>query len=133
MNSKVKNKKNKTPKLIIAFGIFLILIGLFMKVPGNHLVTYSSHDNRNSEIEEYVGGDAYNYIIGASLVAGRIAGTMAAKAILVVGGSLIICMTLLNTAKRDEENQLQQLKNSDNFQYQASRTYTVNNSAETEQ
>ena len=49
-------------------------------------------DNKYSASDEYVGGDAYNFIIGASLVAGRISGTMTTKAIMIVSG--VLCVTL---------------------------------------
>ena len=48
-------------------------------------------DDKYTAIDEYVGGDAYNYIIGATLVAGKISGTMITKAIFVVGGTLCLC------------------------------------------
>lgn len=98
--------KNKKPYMCpILIGILLILIGLIIRVPGGALTTYKSldgesaggyyaFDNRYSSIDEYVGGDAYNYIIGASLVAGKTAGVIAAKAISIVGGAICFCFGL---------------------------------------
>ena len=98
--------KNKKPYMCpIIIGILLILIGLIIRVPGGALTTYKSldgesagnyyaFDNRYSSIDEYVGGDAYNYIIGASLVAGKTAGVIAAKAISMVGGAICFCFGL---------------------------------------
>lgn len=75
-------KSQKPYMCPIIIGILLVLIGLIIRVPGGALTTYKSldgesaggyyaFDNRYSSIDEYVGGDAYNYIIGASLVAGK--------------------------------------------------------------
>ena len=104
----IKLKSNKMTKYIKAYmcpliiGIVLIMVGLFIQVPGGALTTlesldgdtteFSAFDDKYSSIDEYVGGDAYNYIIGASLVAGKISGTMTTKAILVVGGALCLCL-----------------------------------------
>lgn len=97
------NKRNKAYICPIIFGIVLILIGLLIPTPGGVLTTYESldgvktededyvFDNKYSSIDKYIIGDAYNYIIGASLVAGRISGTMTTKTIIVVGGVLCLC------------------------------------------
>lgn len=95
-------KSQKPYMCPIIIGILLVLIGLIIRVPGGALTTYKSldgesaggyyaFDNRYSSIDEYVGGDAYNYIIGASLVAGKTAGVIAAKAISIVGGAICFC------------------------------------------
>lgn len=82
----------RTQIIITAVGVLLLCIGLFMPVPSKELTTYSfMADEGYSVIEEYVGGDAYNYIIGASLVGGEIAGTKAQKAIYTVAGLFFIC------------------------------------------
>ena len=82
----------RTQIIITAIGVLLVCIGLFMPVPSKELTTYSfMADEGYSVIEEYVGGDAYNYIIGASLVGGEIAGTKAQKAIYTVAGLFFIC------------------------------------------
>lgn len=103
----MKEKKSKIRILkphiyLIAIGIILVLIGLFIRVPGAALTTRESLDgvstayyvlgNSYSAIDEYVGGDAYNYIIGATLVAAKITGAMTARAIFIVGG--LICFAL---------------------------------------
>ena len=78
-------------------GIVLIAVGLIIAVPGDHLTTYESLGGSDgySYIREYVGGDAYNYIMGASLVAGHISGTMTMKAIFIAVGVLVACIGLL--------------------------------------
>lgn len=85
----------------IIFGVILILAGLLIPVPGGALTTYKgldgasadgyTFDDRYSAIDEYVGGDAYNFITGASLVAGKISGTMAEKAVFISAGALCLC------------------------------------------
>ncbi len=106
----------KSSWIPVAFGVVLILIGLLFPVPGTALTTYSSLDgvstntysmgNKYSSIDEYVGGDAYNFIIGASLVAGRVSGAMTVKGIFVVGGLLCLCfgMTMFAISKKPEDS-----------------------------
>lgn len=113
----MENKKMNIYPIII--GLVLIIIGLILRVPGGALTTYEgldgakteyyTFDDRYSAIDEYVGGDAYNYIIGASLVAGKIAGTIAAKAICMVGGAICVCIgTIVGSSNKQtvipEEN-----------------------------
>ena len=102
----------------IIFGIVMILIGFSIRVPGGALTTYSSlngtkteegedyfsFDNKYSTIDEYVGGDAYNYEIGASLVAGKTAGAMTSRSIFIVGGLICICfgVTLMMSQNGDK-------------------------------
>ena len=88
----------------IMIGIVLIVYGFSIRVPGGALTTlsfldgeatdsdYYYFDDRYSTIDEYVGGDAYNYIIGANLVAGKTSGAMAAKAIYIAVGSLTVAL-----------------------------------------
>ena len=98
----------------VILGVALLLVGCFMKMPGTALTTVKSADgdtctsdyyigDRYSAVDEYVGGDAYNYIIGSALVAGRISGTITAKTICIVAGALCICagavMWMLTTKK----------------------------------
>ena len=107
------NKPNKAYICSIIIGIILVLVGLLIQIPGGALTTYESldgskteyyvFDDKYSSIDEYVGGDAYNYIIGASLVAGKISGTMTTKAIFIACGILCICLgiTLLSLTKKE--------------------------------
>lgn len=80
---------------VIMIGAVLFLVGLFTAIPSNKLTTYGILREEYSVIEEYVGGDAYNYIIGASLVGGEIAGAKTEKAIFTATGILLICIGLL--------------------------------------
>lgn len=99
---------NKTlPVIVLIVGLAMICVGLFfLKVPGQFLTDSSylkpekypviAGDGSNfSYIEQYVGGDAYNYIIGASLVGSRITGLIVAKTVLVAGGILIACIGII--------------------------------------
>lgn len=87
--------KKKISVLVMVIGLVLFIVGLFIKIPSKELTTYSSLSDKYSVIEEYVGGDAYNYIIGASLVGGEIAGAKAQKAVFISMGSLIFVIGLL--------------------------------------
>ena len=93
----MEDKKRTAALVVIAAGIILIIAGLIIAVPGDHLTTYERLGGSDgySYIREYVGGDAYNYITGASLVAGHISGTMAMKAIFIAVGVLVACIGLL--------------------------------------
>lgn len=90
--------------IIMIIGIALVCVGLFLPVPSKELTTYSfMADSGYSVIEEYVGGDAYNYIIGAALVGGEIAGAKTQKAIYTVSGLFLICagLVLFDMGKRE--------------------------------
>lgn len=108
----MSNNYNKAWLCPVIIGIILVTIGVAIKIPGGVLTTYGVldgkstdsyiYDNKYSAIDEYVGGDAYNFIIGASLVAGKISGTMTTKAVFIVGGLLCICFGItLMMRKKD--------------------------------
>ncbi|MCI6830639.1 MAG: hypothetical protein MR896_00935 [Clostridiales bacterium] len=86
----MKLSKSNLYLIPLFLGILLILAGIVLQVPSDELTLYQILDGESSVVEEYVGGDAYNFIIGASLVGGRIAGMLAVKAITIVGGILSI-------------------------------------------
>lgn len=95
------------------FGIFaalaLIAFGLFFPTPAKHLdvddsYNYSSYSHEEwkwieNKGEEYVGGDAYNYQMEASLKAGYISGVLAMKSITVVSGILLFFISLYSACK----------------------------------
>lgn len=103
--------KKKASVLVCVIGLVLLLIGVFMPVPGKLLTTYDSLDGKSSDysdekynaIEEYVGGDAYNYIVGAALEGGEIAGVRSQKAIFITGGLIIISLGVLSYVYLCEE------------------------------
>ena len=98
--------KKKISVLVMVIGLVLFIVGLFIKISSKELTTYSSLSDKYSVIEEYVGGDTYNYIIGASLVGGEIAGAKAQKAVFISMGSLIFVIGLLaySFSKENIEN-----------------------------
>jgi len=63
----------------------LIIVGFGVKVPERNI---------GWDVEEYVGGDAYNYIIEGEIRAGEIAGANASKAIYMVSGCIVGMMSL---------------------------------------
>ena len=114
--------KEKVSKIVIILRLLLFVWDVVLPVPGSELTTFSSLEGeRDSEtnekynaIEEYINGDAYNYIIGASLVAGEIASAKIQKTICISVGLLIASMGALSFAfaggkleinvKKPEEN-----------------------------
>ncbi|MDE6111766.1 MAG: hypothetical protein K2F65_07615 [Eubacterium sp.] len=112
MGGIINNKKSRMLIGIAIIGLILVIIGICIKMPGDYLTTYSLLDGEKSKngkyyyssIEEYVGGDAYNYIIGASLIGGKIAGTMSMKSIFIAGGILVICIALIQLINTLEIN-----------------------------
>lgn len=100
--------KKKISILVLCVGVILIAVGVLIQIPGDKLATDSFMDGY-SIIEEYVGGDAYNYIIGASLVAGKISGIIAMKSIFIAMGCLIVCIGLISIAFSKKETAINQL------------------------
>ncbi len=80
----------------------LIIFSVVFPVPEKRIrVSSNSYDYSWSENRgaEYVGGDAYNYQMEASLKAGYMSGILAIKAITFVGGLLLLFLTLFSRAK----------------------------------
>lgn len=75
----------------IISAIALIVVGIFLPVPEKRISTYSFSDEG---YYEYVGGDAYNIQIEASLRGGIIAGRTVAKAVLISVGTLELFLVL---------------------------------------
>ncbi len=67
-------------------GVFLLQTGLSYEIPSREFSMYM--------IEEYVGGDAYNGIIEASVRGGEIAGAIMAKSIYICSGIVTISIAL---------------------------------------
>ena len=86
-----KTAKRFAPYLLIGVGALCLLVGLLFPMPGEDLTTYDFNGAEYFHIEEYVGGDAYNYIIGACILGGHISGAMTVKALFAVGGLALIC------------------------------------------
>ena len=88
----------------IVLGVILIVLGIVIRIPSKELTTYKLLEGEYSVIDEYVGGDAYNYIIGASLVAGNIAAAKISKAIFIAVGVLVMCIGLIANNYADLSN-----------------------------
>lgn len=88
----------------IIFSIILIAIGVFFPVPKKHLrVSEYAYDNNWFENgEEYVGGDAYNYQMEASLKAGWVSGVIALKSIGISVGITLLMISVYSN-ERDKE------------------------------
>lgn len=85
---------------VIIISILMLCLGLFLPLPSNELTTFSFYKYyEKSQIEEYVGGDAYNYIIGANIVGAKITGFIIAKAIFIAVGVLLFCIGIINLSK----------------------------------
>lgn len=70
--------------------IALVIFGIILPIPEKHIDTWRTGDLGSewsgNNYTEYVGGDAYNIMIEASLRGGIIAGRTVAKTILIVSG-----------------------------------------------
>ncbi len=88
------------------FGIFLsiglIIVGIFLPVPPKEIGMYSFEENGYTS---YVGGDAYNIQIEASLRGGQISGAMTAKAVLISCGVILLFLSIAYSSilKNSEE------------------------------
>lgn len=85
----------------IVLGLIFIGIGFFEKVPAEHLFW--------GTVDEYVGGDAYNYIIAAAMRGGRISGQMTSNAIYINSGTIIAIYSafkLADALKRDKQDSI---------------------------
>ena len=83
----------------IIAGFCLIIVSFFVSVP----------DRVITDPKKYIGGDAYNYQIEATIRAGEIAGAKTAKAIYLVGGFILlfgssIAFGILTEPKKNENN-----------------------------
>lgn len=82
--------------------IALIVFGIAFPTPEKHIrVSSYDYDNPWTDAwgEKYVGGDAYNYQMEASLKAGYMSGVLAMKSITFVGGCLLFFLTLYSNVK----------------------------------
>lgn len=100
--------------LAMIIGITLFVVGYKTEIPSKKLTTYSfMEDEGYSAVDEYVNGDAYNYIIGASLISGKIAAAKIEKVIFISTGTLIFTIGILalsfsksNAGNKEDENNL---------------------------
>lgn len=89
LNKNIVSKKIRSilSILMLIIGGLLLLKGLSYEIPSREFNTY--------ETEKYVGGDAYNYTIEASIRGGEIAGTTMAKSIYICSGIVIMSIALI--------------------------------------
>jgi hypothetical protein len=84
---KNKNETDYIMIILILLGVILLLVGISYEIP--------NVDIQYVDAYKYVGGDAYNYIIEASLRGGTIAGCKAAKALYICSGLIIFSLGML--------------------------------------
>ncbi len=85
----IYNSRDYVKIFLIIVGIILIILGINFEVPSREFNIY--------KITEYVGGDAFNGIIEASIRGGEIAGAMITKAICICSGFIIIALGCLKS------------------------------------
>ena len=82
----------------VVAGIVFFILGLTLKLPPKELNHYSSSDD-TYKVEEYVGGDAYNYIIAASQWAGEYSARSTEKTLYICFGVFMFALGLANVIK----------------------------------
>lgn len=120
---------------IIALG--MIAFGSVYPVPEKYVnvssLSSAYHSNWNeNKGAEYIGADAYNYQIEASLKAGYVSGVISMKAIFFVGGMLLLCLTSMSCIKCSNANKQTELltKLSSNAVAQTTQTQQIQQLAE---
>lgn len=94
---------------ILAFA--LILFGLIFQIPSKKISisSYKGADWSADTGTEYVGGDAYNYQMEASLKAGWVSGAMAVKAITISSGIILLVICFIADTKLREMSRQNEL------------------------
>ena len=72
--------------VILLIGIVFMIVGFSVKVPDRYINSW--------RMEEYVGGDAYNFIIEANLRGNEISAAENRKTVFISTGALMICVGL---------------------------------------
>ena len=97
------NKKNIifVAAIVVIAGLILLIVGLNYDIPSKKFYF--------SSIEEYVGGDAYNAMIEASLRGGEIAAAKTRTTMYICGGIITMAIGILievsGTAKKEENTE----------------------------
>lgn len=86
-NIEVKKGINALMLIVMIVGAILLIIGINYKIPSREFSFY--------DLKKYVGGDAYNAIIEASIRGGEISGAKICKALYISGGIITISLGLL--------------------------------------
>jgi hypothetical protein len=102
-------KKRKSAAIVgMILAVIMIAAGFILKIPDAEISFFGSRENGG--YEEYVGGDAYNFIIEAALRSGEIAGRTTAKTILICNGLILfmICWLALPVVEppKDKEKSI---------------------------
>lgn len=83
--------------------VFMFIVGIIIIIAGFILLLHNTNIPSDifyfSSIKTYVGGDAYNAMIEASIRGGKIAGAMAESAIYKVSGIITMCLGAITIAK----------------------------------
>ena len=83
-------------KLVVAVGLLvaiaLLVAGFCISVPDKYIDNWA--DPEEGGMEEYVGGDAYNFIIEASLRGGEIAGATVSKTVCFAAAGIALVLAL---------------------------------------
>ncbi len=87
MEKETKKRKDIIMIILILIGIILLINGFRMDIPSREFTFYN--------LKEYVGGDAYNAMIEASIRGGEISGVMTTRAIYICSGIITISLGLL--------------------------------------
>lgn len=82
----------------VIIGVVFFILGLTLKLPPKELAYYSNFGD-TYEVEEYVNGDAYNYIIAASQWAGEYSARSTEKTIYICFGIFMFTLGLANIIK----------------------------------
>lgn len=92
------SKKSIASLVGIILGIILLISGFATTVPDRMLPSFVSRSEREETGEgtpQYVGGDAYNFLMEASIRSGEIAGARTARAIYISSGVLLITISAM--------------------------------------
>lgn len=90
--------KNISSIIGIVIALILFIAGMATEVPSRSI----GYDYR-----EYVGGDAYNFIIEASIRGGEIAGAETRKAVMVSASAIIFVISILGIKSEKKANGIQ--------------------------
>lgn len=93
-----------THVLGLLVAIALVVFGIYYPVPEKRVSVSSSYKAydytwNDNEGAQYLGGDAYNYEVEASLKAGYMSGVLAMKSITFVSGIMLFFITLYSHNK----------------------------------
>lgn len=81
--------KKKAGTVGIILTVVFLVLGFTSTTPDKYIKSYG-----NGKMYEYVGGDAYNYIIEASLRGGEIAGAKTARAVYFAAAGILFVLSV---------------------------------------